>query len=50
MGFPLKEEKPLATMQASLRERMHPNALSSQGTRLRAKSGGMAPSPDYEGT
>ncbi|XP_034322352.2 uncharacterized protein [Magallana gigas] len=49
MGFPLKEEKPLARMQASLREKMHPNALSSassQGSRLCAQSGGMAPSPD----
>ncbi|XP_065942067.1 uncharacterized protein [Magallana gigas] len=49
MGFPLKEEKPLARMQASLRERMHPNALSSassQGSRLCAQNGGMAPSPD----
>ena len=49
MGFPLKEEKPLARMQASLCEKMHPNALSSassQGSRLCAQSGGMAPSPD----
>nr|XP_034331690.1 transcription initiation factor TFIID subunit 11-like [Crassostrea gigas] len=49
MGFPLKEEKPLARMQASLREKMHPNALSSassQGSRLCAQNGGMAPSPD----
>ncbi|XP_062622277.1 uncharacterized protein LOC134283815, partial [Saccostrea cucullata] len=49
IGFPPIEEKPLARMQASLREKMHSNALSiasSQGSRLCARNGGMAPSPD----
>ena len=49
MGFPLKEEKPLARMQASLREKMHLPALrlpSPRGSRLFARSEGKAPSPD----
>ncbi|XP_062587579.1 uncharacterized protein LOC134249219 [Saccostrea cucullata] len=49
IGLPPFEGKPLARMQASLREKMHPTALSnasSQGSRLCARNGGMAPSPD----
>ena len=47
MGFP--QTKPLARMQASPCEKMYPTALSnasSQGSRLCAQNGGMAPSPD----
>ncbi|XP_062600922.1 uncharacterized protein LOC134262538 [Saccostrea cucullata] len=49
IGLPPFEEKPLARLQASLREKMQPTALSnasSQGSRLCARNGGMAPSPD----
>ncbi|XP_062581675.1 uncharacterized protein LOC134243443 [Saccostrea cucullata] len=49
IGLPPFEEKPLARLQASLREKMQPTALSnasSQGSRLCAQNGGMAPSPD----
>ncbi|XP_062593070.1 uncharacterized protein LOC134254555, partial [Saccostrea cucullata] len=49
IGLPPIEEKPLARLQASLREKMQPTALSnasSQGSRLCARNGGMAPSPD----
>ncbi|XP_062602888.1 uncharacterized protein LOC134264626 [Saccostrea cucullata] len=49
IGLPPIEGKPLARLQASLREKMQPNALSnasSQGSRLCARNGGMAPSPD----
>ncbi|XP_061177698.1 uncharacterized protein LOC133186474 [Saccostrea echinata] len=48
-GLPPVEGKPMARMQASPSEKMHPNALSnasSQGSRLCARNGGMAPSPD----
>ncbi|XP_078333990.1 uncharacterized protein LOC111105212 [Crassostrea virginica] len=48
MGFPLKEEKPLARVQASLREKMHPPAPrlpSPRGSRLFVQKG-KAPSPD----
>ena len=49
MGFPLKEEKPLARVQASLREKMHPPAPrlpSPRGSRLFVRNEGKAPSPD----
>ncbi|XP_062577465.1 uncharacterized protein LOC134239308 [Saccostrea cucullata] len=49
IGLPPIEGKPLARLQASLREKMQPTALSnasSQGSRLCARNGGMAPSPD----
>ena len=49
MGFPLKEEKPLARVQASPRVKMHPPAprlASPRGNRLLSKNVGKAPSPD----
>ena len=49
VGLPPIEEKPLARLQASPCEKMLPTALSnasSQGSRLCARNGGMAPSPD----
>ena len=48
MGFPLKEEKPLARVQASPRVKMHPPAPrlpSPRGSRLFVQKG-KAPSPD----
>ena len=48
VGFPLKEEKPLARVQASLCEKMHPAAPRlppPRGSRLSVQKG-MAPSPD----
>nr|XP_022298213.1 uncharacterized protein LOC111107339 [Crassostrea virginica] len=49
MGFPLKEEKPLARVRASLREKMHPPAPRlppPRGSRLFVRNEGKAPSPD----
>nr|XP_022331917.1 uncharacterized protein LOC111129740 [Crassostrea virginica] len=49
MGFPLKEEKPLARVRASLREKMHPTAPRlppPRGSRLFVRNEGKAPSPD----
>ncbi|XP_078315563.1 uncharacterized protein LOC144619975 [Crassostrea virginica] len=49
VGFPLKEEKPLARVRASLREKMHPPAPrlpSPRGSRLNARNEGKAPSSD----
>lgn len=49
MGFPLKEEKPLARVQASPRVKMHPPAprlASPRGSRLFVRYEGKAPSPD----
>ncbi|XP_078322091.1 uncharacterized protein LOC144621925 [Crassostrea virginica] len=48
VGFPLKEEKPLARVRASLREKMHPLAPRlppPRGSRLIVQKG-KAPSPD----
>ncbi|XP_078330659.1 uncharacterized protein LOC111107339 [Crassostrea virginica] len=49
MGFPLKEEKPLARVRASLREKMHPPAPRlppPRGSRLFVRVQDKAPSPD----
>nr|XP_022307930.1 uncharacterized protein LOC111113930 [Crassostrea virginica] len=49
MGFPLKEEKPLARVRASLREKMHPLAPRlppPRGSRLFVREQDKAPSPD----
>ncbi|XP_078311297.1 uncharacterized protein LOC144618640 [Crassostrea virginica] len=49
VGFPLKEEKPLARVRASLREKMHPLAPRlppPRGSRLNARNEGKAPSSD----
>ena len=49
MGFPLKEEKPLARVQASPRVKMHPTAPrlpSPRGSRLFVREQDKAPSPD----
>ena len=49
MGFPLKEEKSLARMQASPRVKMHPPAPrlpSPRGSRLFVREQDKAPSPD----